>query len=443
MLALCSEYQRRDSRRIAVKDEQDCSGPLASGSNSGYSGEAATSPLSLPHSIPSPAETPRAERARRIYQELRALLRDSLIERLGPQALNGALKMNLSFSIHPLPDPENSVEDSQVQAFTEKLLGRIHRIIDEEVSRNAPFPPGRVRCYWCGSFDCSHAPPASPRSVFAGYSPTGLPIWQELATVALEQRDPRIEDLYRDPPVPLAILQSGRDLVNDQLPVYGKRSMIYRILGQVVVGYLSIQARPQTDRTAVALTLQAVEINRGRERVHLNVIGQLPDGTDLWQILEEESDSRLADALGAARRRLTEIGIGRRKARSARDRQAISALARLARNLDRIFRQRTRRTKHSQDRHLNRERPAAAALRDANKARPEEIYRDVVASTWVVVGPRSRVHIFNDAGQHITSVMYPGESVRRRTARGKWRAATPEQVRTFREALDGTAQKGE
>ena len=113
----------------------------------------------------------------------------------------------------------------------------------------------------------------------------------------------------------------------------------------------------------------------------------------------------------------------------------MTALGRLTRNLERIFRQRIRRTKHSQDRHLNRERPAAAALQDAMSARPDEIYRDVLESTWVVLGPRSRVHIFNDAGHHITSVVYPGETVRRRKSQGKWRAAPPEQVRDFQETL--------
>ena len=110
-------------------------------------------------------------------------------------------------------------------------------------------------------------------------------------------------------------------------------------------------------------------------------------------------------------------------------------LERLAGNLDRIFRQGTRRTRHSQERHQDRERPAAAALRDVLSARPEEIFRDVRESTWVVVGPKSRVHVFNDAGKHITSVVYPGETVRRRTAQGKWRAAPPESVRGFREAM--------
>jgi hypothetical protein len=319
--------------------------------------------------------------------------------------------------------------------FADALLSQIGLWIESEIDRAAPFPAGRVRCYWCSSFDCAHAAPPGPHAVFAGYSPTGLPTWRDLAAVALEKRDPRIEDLYREVPVPLTIVQGGQDLVSAQLPEYGQRSGLYRILGQVAVGYLSLPTGLRGERSTVALTVQAVEVERGRPRICLNIIGRLPDGTDLGRLLEEEPDSRLADALRVARQRLSEIAPRRRRRGEPRDRQALAALEALARNLDRIFRQRTRRTKHAQDRHRDRERPAAAALRDAMAARPGEIYRDVQESTWVVLGPRSRVHIFNDAGKHITSVVYPGETVRRRTAQGKWRAAPLESVRGFREAV--------
>ena len=44
--------------------------------------------------------------------------------------------------------------------------------------------------------------------------------------------------------------------------------------------------------------------------------------------------------------------------------------------------------------------------------------------------------IFNDQGLHVTSVVYPGETVRRRTAQGLWRAAPPESVNGFRAAVE-------
>jgi hypothetical protein len=387
--------------------------------------------------IPFPDGDTALRKAERIYLELRSLFLDAIKERLSVPS-GRPLKVNLPIEVRAFHDRDASGEAPE-RAFAEGLLASIHRLVDEEVARRAPFPQGRVQCYWCGSFECPHAVPEGPKAIFAGYGPTGLPVWMDLSTYALERHDPRIDDLYKDPPIPIAIVQAGKDLVSAQLPVYGKGSEVYRILGQVAVGFLSLRCGPRGERSPVALTLQAIEVARNRGRVHLNVLGRLPDGTDLWRVLEEESDSRLADALRAARARLAESCLRARRRREPLEREALSALWRLARNLDRIFRQKVRRTKHAQDRHQDRERPAAVALRDAISARPDEIFRDVLSSTWVVLGPRSRVHIFNDAGHHITSVRYPGETVRRRTTQGKWRVAAPESVRGFREAVERSA----
>jgi hypothetical protein len=377
-------------------------------------------------------------RARLVYRELQALLREAL---RGKVDLPGGrpIRLQLSFEVRPFPPPDEAGEPGEA-AFAADLLQRVERAAQDEADRRAPFPQGRVRCFWCGSFDCAHAIPPGSRSAFAGYGPTGLPIWKDLATLALDRRDPRIDDLYADPPVPIAVFQTGRDLVSDQLVVYGKGSGAFRILGQVAVGYLGLRVAPRAERIPVAITIQAVDLDRGGPRpVRLNVIGRLPDGTDLWRVLEEEPDSRLADALRVARARLEEIPHFRRHRGPSREKLALGALSRLARNLDRIFRQKGRRTKHAEDRHQDRERPAAAALRDAIAARPDAIYRDVHQSTWVVIGPRSRVHFFNDAGQHVTSVVYPGETVRRRTLQGKWRAVPPDSIRGFQEALARSA----
>jgi hypothetical protein len=388
-----------------------------------------------PRDPPVPAPNPES-RGERIYLELCALLREAWKSHPG-SPLNRDLKVSLKLELSPFEEPAASGEGPE-RKFAETLRAKVDRALEEEIDRASPFPSGRLRCYWCGSFDCPHAAPTGPRSIFGGYTPTGLPTWPDLASVALERREPRIEDLYRESPVPITIFQPGSELVSAQLPVYGQRSGVYRILAQVAAGYLNLPIGPE--RALVAITIQAVEVDHGRPRVHLNVLGRLPDTGDVGRLLEAEPDSRIADALRVARIHLAEITPhARRRGGWSRERQAVAILERLARNLDRIFRQRVRRTKHSQDRHQDRERPAAAALRDAMSARPEEIYRDVRESTWVVLGPRSRVHIFNDAGQHVTSVVYPGETVRRRTAQGKWRAVGPDSARGFREAVERSA----
>ncbi|MFP6739146.1 MAG: hypothetical protein VCD34_10440, partial [Planctomycetota bacterium] len=101
----------------------------------------------------------------------------------------------------------------------------------------------------------------------------------------------------------------------------------------------------------------------------------------------------------------------------------------------RIYRQRTRRTQHSEARHRNKARPASKALADALAAKDPSICRDVEENTWVILGPRNRVHIFNDAGLHITSLSYPAETIRHRTTRGKWLRAKPAALEEFRRCL--------
>ncbi len=385
-----------------------------------------------------PSDPAPSERAARIYRELWAIYRD-ILRRRGDVGVARRRKLDLRLQLDPHLDGSGGTGRPPEERFADQLIAALRQAIDAEIDRDAPFPSGRARCYWCESFDCEHAAPGGPRAIFGGYSPTGVPLWPDLAEVALARRDPRIEDLYREVPLPITLLQKGSELISAQLPEYGQRSGAYRVLAQLAIGYLSLPVGPRGEHASLSLTVQVVEVDRrGQRRLHLNILGRLPDGTDAGRILDEEPDSRLADAFRAARTRLAEINRWRRH-REPRERLAMSSLERLARNVDRIFRQHSRRTKHAQDRHRDRERPAAAALRDAMTARPEEILRDVRESTWVVIGPRSRVHIFNDSGKHITSVVYPGETVRRRTAQGMWKVMPPESVRDFREAIERTA----
>jgi hypothetical protein len=270
-----------------------------------------------------------------------------------------------------------------------------------------------------------------------------------LASVLLERRDPRIECLFRELPLPLTLVQGDRELASEQLPIYGKRSPIYRILGQVVLGYLSLGRGGNGQRSLLAVTIQAVESSRedasGRRSsaAAMNILGKVDGAVPAYQALEEMCDPRVTDALLNARRKLSAIAIAggsRQRRRRERRRRVRDALHQLARNLDRIFRQRNRRTGHSQRRHSNRDRPASTALSDALQAEREAIYRDVEEHTWVILGPKNRVHIFNDQAQHITSVVYPGETVRYRTKRGKWLLPKREQALAFQEALRGRQQ---
>ncbi len=398
-------------------------------------------------------------RGANIHRELKALFQSVLAKRRIPPHLAHKVLLKLEVDLDPseIGEANLSAGTSAARKFAEELLSKLHLLAQDFRSGGAIFPQGRIHCFWCGSFECAHALPPDSRAVFKGYSPTGEPIWQELAALALEEHHPEIDSLYMVKPVPITLIKPGNVLNREQMPVYGKHSNLYRILGQLLVGYIPI-ANGKQDRGRFALSIQAVEVHRGRLEHDLNVLGVLPDGRPIAPLLEEVADERLADAISSAQAKLAEINfLGRSKpdknrqadngkaasqlqpprhpSLRAREEKALRILTRLAQNLERIYRQSYRRTLHAQDRHRDRERPTSTALRDALEATPEALFRDVHEATWVVVGPKNRVHVFNDKGQHITSVVYPGETIRKRTLNGKWKNAAREAVEEFREQL--------
>lgn len=332
-------------------------------------------------------------------------------------------KLELSLSLSPHEHPHGD------------LAEQIERAAARLADRCAAFPAGHVHCYWCRSFHCEHSRPPGPREVFTGYSATGQPLWREFASVLLDRSDPRVDLLFAGGGNTLALTQTAVELVDQQLSIYGRHSPIYRILGQVSLGYLKPPkvARGHAISNPFAVTFQAVEAAGGASPAHLNILATADPALPITQTLEEFYDPRIQDAVGATRRRLAEIALrgSSRRRRRDRERQVMEALRALAKNLDRIFRQSRRRTLHSQDRRREGCRPTSVAVRDALGARPDRVYRDVEENTWVILGPKCRVHVFNDAGRHVTSVVYPGETVRGRTTKGKWVTPPPGDATAF------------
>ena len=374
-------------------------------------------------------------RAHRLERELAALLFD-LLEKKRASGLIPAVPDRLPLQLKLELFPAGAVEAPPGQ-----LLEQLQRAVDRWVSHSAAFPYGHVYCYWCQSYTCGHSTPPGPRDAFAGYSATGQPDWREFGAILLERRDPRIEQLYRDASSPVTLVQAGHELTGKQLSVYGKHSPVYRLLGQVTLGYLRLP-RASRERPCVAVTFQAVEL--GGERLVLNIVGRLPDGKLAFQALEEEADARLQNNLSASRRNLSDLSLRRfprRRREGERRRHTMTILNRLAGHLDRVFRQRHRRTRHSEARHLDPKRPAASAFGDALNARAGSIFRDVEEGTWVVIGPKNRVHVFNQEALHVTSVVYSGETVHGRTTRGKWLVPRPDDLAAFQEKLARRARE--
>ena len=391
-----------------------------------------------PGEHPSPGPDNTRKRLLEIEQELAEIFYELVNRRRTRTGIDGKTPDSSQVKLDLHLDNPDIAKGPAPTSFLESQLGRR---AEQIADRSAVFPSGKVYCHWCRSFDCAHSEPSTPRQAFAGYSPTGQPGWNEFTSILLQRGDPRIDLLHQSNPATLTLVQSGRELADDQLATYGKRSGVYRVLGQAAVGYLSAGKDSRRAENRYVLSLQAVQAGSGRGPISLNIIGQLPDGGSGLQAVEEFESPRLLDSIRKTSRHLSDIDVNslpkRRRGRE-KQRRVLETLRRLSRNIERIYRQQTRRTQHSETRHRNKARPSSKALADALRAKESSIYRDVEKNTWIVLGPRNRVHIFNDAGLHITSVVYPPETVRHRTTRGKWMRPKADALDSFRKHIRDT-----
>ncbi len=338
----------------------------------------------------------------------------------------GSLPIDLTL----LPDG-----DGDGDARARALVGLLKKRVQEVGDGVAALRPGRIYCYWCRSNTCLHGVPEGPRDVFIGFDPTGRPRFTDFGDLALARGDPRLEGIYRDPPEPMAIYDSGTALRADQLQVFGGRSGVFNILGQVALGYLPFAAGRGKPRKVFSLTLQAIEARRrdGGILLELNVLGRTPEGT-LQHWIDEAFDGAVHRAVRIARRRIRDVG---RRIRDRRDRRDLEArvephLNELARTLERFYRQVGRRTVHVQDRRRQGDRPTRKALEDARAVQAGALFWDALHGTYVVLGPRGRTHVFSPEGLHITSMMYSRDSVDRKRKRKLWRELDHEETASFR-----------
>jgi hypothetical protein len=289
--------------------------------------------------------------------------------------------------------------------------------------------------------------------VFGGYSSTGLPVWPEFAQVLLERKHPSVDSLYDPSRTDLVAMYMDPEMLKQrQLNVFGRQSKTYDILGQVVFGFLKMHL-PGEDRSTperVACTLQAVESRRldGSPRLELNVLARLSDGSPALDAIEGPYQTRVSDVISSARHRISSLrppSKGRAEKRgttSLPDTASLVAdiLQGLARKLEKVGRQKGRRTAHAEG-HRIKDRPTSKAWEDAFGAAEESVLWDKHESTFVVLGPRSRVHVFSRQGRHVTSLVLASEAVRSRKRRKRWIPLTEDQRVQFGAAVGLLAQE--
>ncbi|MDY7095223.1 MAG: hypothetical protein SX243_19780 [Acidobacteriota bacterium] len=300
---------------------------------------------------------------------------------------------------------------------------------------------------------CQHTQPPGSQDVFTGYGPTGIPRFTDLGQWLLERQDPRVDDLYQEPPRLVTVVSTGPELTGEVLSAYRDQQTGYRLHGQVAAGWFSLPD-PQGNRRPMAVTLQIVSTHgrrgsRGHPRFTLNVVCTGPDGESLEELygrigklpwagpLRWGQEALASVEAAAARRRPGQRTKSSAKRSSGKKQQQRleGILGGIARRLEKGRRAHRRRTQHAQQRHDEGGRPTSMALADLRVAGAEQLLFDTRQETLVVLGERGRAHVFNPEGKLVTSVRYAPPAIERRRQNRRWRPATAAEIATLEKHL--------
>jgi len=337
-----------------------------------------------------------------------------------------------------LPFPLDGTEEGS-QRFSRRLVTAIDELLDDAVEQAVAFRPGRVWCHRCNEATCEHSRPAFSRQVFAGYTPTGLPRWEDFAQVCLERKHPDVDRLYDEPPALATVVQDSASLRGKMLAAFENES--YELLGQLIAGFFPVKARADEGRGVLALTVQvaASRTRRGRLRLGLNLLGRAPSGDSLERLWERHEELPWRKAVRWAQSALQTItpdgGTRPALSRPALERRIDGILQGLARRLERDQRARSRRTRHAERRHASGERPTPKALDDARAAADDTLFVDERSGAVVVLGERGRTHFFTVEGRLVSSVRYSKDAIERKIKTELWRPAPEDLLEAFRSKL--------
>lgn len=400
----------------------------------------------------------------RIRQALK-LLAEEVRERVDRHPLGHLLAgrgeaLDLRLLLPTAPSKNGTLERASRET-AEALQGALQSLL----LHAAVIHPGRVFCLRCQGALCEHAVPPEARQVFAGYSPTGVPRFQDFGQWLLARRDPRVDLLYREKPAPegrdrrhgrngreaadgregrraapalLTTVTSGTDLNAALLPQFGDSESGYRLHGQVAAGWYLDRDATGARPFAVSFQLVSSRSGRDRRRYGINVIGVGPDGGALENLFDRTGEIPWADAVRWAQAALGNIehaAKGRRLPPEQLETRLEGVLAGLGRRLDKDVRGKERRTLHGQQRHTEGDRPTRMALADLARAAREDLLFDTRKGTLVVLGERGRAHVFSPEGKLVTSVRYNPPAIARRREQGLWRPAAAAEVEAVRTRL--------
>lgn len=382
-----------------------------------------------------------------IVKRLDALARRVLLSKPHARDLTSSVPQMESHLQAAFDDGKTSPE-----ARGDELLRHLGEHVDDAILARAAFRPGSVYSFFDDSAEADECRPSDSRLVFAGYTETGHPRWTTLLELLLEAKDERAGDVAKESSQPITLTMSRREIVGGMLDSFAEKRRAYDICGQLILGYF--RQSLMTGREKFAVTLQLVRsASRSRVvRLGINVIGVLPDGRDAMEAEAEQERWPFVQLLAEARRRLAAINPKLKKLpRGERMRAAADAATHLLHEMSLGFARGTRRdswrTEHATKRAEEGARPTGMARQDFASSRNDRVFMDVQESTFIIVGPKGRTHVFAPTGKHVTSLQLDGAAVADRIRRNRWRPAPLEELKNFRRLVrhafrSGVAREG-
>lgn len=368
-------------------------------------------------------------RQKAIAEALKATVRDLFEEAYGaPSPHQMPLELELRFQV--AADGDWSLQ------FHPDIPTQLRPQLASAEAARGIYQDGHVYCFECGSSLCDHSTPQASREVFDGYSQTGRPVWRDFGQILLARKDEQVEQLYQERPRLCTLILDTAQLRARQLSIFGRDSKTYAILGQLSAGYFFLEDWDprihEDDR--FALSWQVVESRNagGTPELHLNSLGAIPGRPTLDELRADARFQWIHRAVAQARNQLSRGRTQNRHSGQVPSNHACptSCLKSLASTLHQGQRQQERRTRHAQERRAV-QRPVHKAMDDVVHAPAERFFMDLKHHSVVVLGPRSRCHIFAHNGKHITSFTIAQDAVRMRMRKKRWQELDTHQRKDF------------
>ena len=342
----------------------------------------------------------------------------TLLERLRNELLDKR-RLNVdNLALFP-SDPE------RWQSQIERLLSaKPRRTLNSRISFGAEIP-----CLQCRE-RCQHGQPEHPDEVLLGYTPNGKPRFENLLQSAI-QHAPDLAERICDGTDSIAALLSTPISINDPLLPEVKQRLQSRILGIVQFGYLGEGVANGSARISCSLIL-----SRDRDGQYHFLALSKGDAFRYWLW-----DGARQGQRGYLQRVFKKIEgwlrqLDRVETRRARRVAEDKFLRRVSDEINLYKRRRGKRTEHARQRHAQGQRPTREAFRDAASLRDGSLYVDTRRSTYVVLGPQRRAHMFSRQGRHVTSFRLAEGELERKCRRERWRLASSTMYQEFRNLIE-------